>query len=145
MVGQIAWENGIDAITVVMMRKKKTARPTSKKASGKAPYKRRRPSLLPRIVVPGVSFIGKRSIDKLLELAGADTKPRSRRDLVNVLRLAQMAHEDEKDIFPDNDRGQKRSTNLRKTLKRRACSSGVSEGTMISATLALCRSNSVEV
>jgi hypothetical protein len=98
MVGQIAWENGIDAITVVMMRKKKTARPTSKKASGKAPYKRRRPSLLPRIVVPGVSFIGKRSIDKLLELAGADTKPRSRRDLVNVLRLAQMAHEDEKDI-----------------------------------------------
>ena len=81
-----------------MPKKRKTARPTSKKASGKAPYKRRRPSLLPRIVVPGVSFIGKRSIDKLLELAGADTKPRSRRDLVNVLRLAQMAHEDEKDI-----------------------------------------------
>ena len=99
MVGQIAWENGIDAmtvLTVVMMWKKKTARPTSKKASGKAPYKRRRPSHLPRIAVPGVQFIGKRSIDELLELAGADTKPRSRRDLVNVLRLAQMAWEDEK-------------------------------------------------
>jgi hypothetical protein len=96
MVGQIAWGSGIDAITVVMMRKKKTARPTSKKASGKAPYKRRRPSHLPRIAVPGVPFIGKRSIDELLELAGADTKPQSRRDLGNVLRLAQMAWEDEK-------------------------------------------------
>jgi len=80
-----------------MMRKKKTARPTSKKASGKAPYERRRPSHLPRIAVSGVyPFSGKRSIDKLLELAGADTKPQSRRDLVNVLRLAQMAWEDEK-------------------------------------------------
>jgi hypothetical protein len=98
MVGQIAWENGIDAITVVMMRKKKTARPTSKKASGKAPYKRRRPSLLPRIVVPGAyqRFIGKREMTGLLELAGANTNPQSRRDLVNVLKLAQMDWEDEK-------------------------------------------------
>ena len=32
----------------------------------------------------------------LLELAGANTNPQSRRDLVNVLKLAQMAWEDEK-------------------------------------------------
>ena len=32
----------------------------------------------------------------LLELAGANTNPQSRRDLVNVLQLAQMAWEDEK-------------------------------------------------
>src|SRR6516165_1648525 len=86
-------------LTVVMMRKKKTARPTSKKASGKAPYKRRRLiNALIRIAVPGVyqRFIGKREMTGLLELAGANTNPQSRRDLVNVLKLAQMAWEDEK-------------------------------------------------
>ena len=86
-------------LTVVMMRKKKTARPTSKKASGKAPYKRRRLiNALIRIAVPGVyqRFIGKREMTGLLELAGAKSNPQSRRDLVNVLKLAQMAWEDEK-------------------------------------------------
>jgi len=86
-------------LTVVMMRKKKTARPTSKKASGKAPYKRRQPSHLPLtnelLIDAGYTYPEQR-IDELLELAGADTNPQSRRDLVNVLQLAQMAWEDEK-------------------------------------------------
>jgi hypothetical protein len=86
--------------TVVMMpKKRKTARPTSKKASGKAPYKRRQPSHLPLtnelLIDAGYTYPEQR-IDELLELAGADTNPQSRRDFVNVLQLAQMAWEDEK-------------------------------------------------
>ena len=82
-----------------MPKKRKTARPTSKKASGKAPYKRRQPSHLPLtnelLIDAGYTYPEQR-IDELLELAGADTNPQSRRDLVNVLKLAQMAWEDEK-------------------------------------------------
>ena len=82
-----------------MMRKKKTARPTSKKASGKAPYKRQRPRHLPLtnvLLIDAGYRYPDQSIDELLELAGADTNHQSRRDLVNVLQLAQMAWEDEK-------------------------------------------------
>ena len=82
-----------------MPKKRKTARPTSKKASGKAPYKRRQPSHLPLtnelLIDAGYTYPEQR-IDELLELAGADTNPQSRRDFVNVLQLAQMAWEDEK-------------------------------------------------
>src|SRR6516165_8810818 len=83
----------------MMPKKRKTARPTSKKASGKAPYKRRQPSHLPLtnelLIDAGYTYPEQR-IDELLELAGADTNPQSRRDFVNVLQLAQMAWEDEK-------------------------------------------------
>ena len=82
-----------------MPKKRKTARPISKKASGKAPYKRRQPSHLPLtnelLIDAGYTYPEQR-IDELLELAGADTNPQSRRDFVNVLQLAQMAWEDEK-------------------------------------------------
>jgi hypothetical protein len=36
-------------------------------------------------------------IDELSELAGADTSPQSRRDLVNALQLAQLAYDDERE------------------------------------------------
>jgi hypothetical protein len=90
-------------LTVVMMRKKKTARPTLKKASGKAPYKRRRPNHLPltnELLIDAGYRHPDQSIDELLELAGADAGPESRTDLLNALQLAQMAWEDEEATPP---------------------------------------------
>ena len=71
--------------TVVMMRKK-TARPTAKKASGKAPQ--------PSLIHAGYTY-PKQCIYELLELAGAENSAQSRRDLLNALQLAQMSYEDE--------------------------------------------------
>jgi hypothetical protein len=91
-------------------RRRKTARPTSKKASGKRPYKRRRPRIDAGYIYP------QQCIDELLELAGA--KKRSRRDLLNALQLAQMAHEDEKDISSRQPPTSKLIDQLEKSIEK---------------------------
>jgi hypothetical protein len=102
MVGQIAWENGIDVNDGADGgddAEEEDCASDLKKGKRQGTIQRRRLiNALIRIAVPGVyhRFIGKREMTGLLELAGANTNPQSRRDLVNVLKLAQMAWEDEK-------------------------------------------------
>ena len=82
------------------MRKKKTARPTAKKASGKAPYKRRQPSHLPltnELLIDAGYTYPEHCIDELLELAGAESSPQSRCDLLNALQLAPWDFDDERE------------------------------------------------
>src|SRR5262245_12070922 len=81
--------------TVVMVRKK-TDRSTTRKASGKAPYKGRQPSYLPltnELLIDAGYTYPEQCVDELLELAG-DTGPQSRCELGNALQLAHLAYDD---------------------------------------------------
>jgi hypothetical protein len=77
--------------TVAMMSKKKTAHPTAKKASSK---KERSDDV--HHIDAGYTY-PEQCIEELLELAGADTSPQSRHELVNALQLAQLTYEDERE------------------------------------------------
>jgi hypothetical protein len=76
---------------VIMPKKNSTARATAENASSK---KGRSDHVLH--IDAGYTY-PEQCIDELLELAGADTSPQSRRDLVNALQLAQLAYDDERE------------------------------------------------
>jgi hypothetical protein len=91
-------------VPTVAMMTKKAARPTAEKASGKKEFKRcqviRAEHFPPKdelLIDAGYAHPTEQCIDELLELAGADKRPLSRRDLLNALQLARMSYEAEKD------------------------------------------------
>jgi hypothetical protein len=76
---------------VIMPKKKRTARATAENASSK----KGRSDDVPHIDA-GYTY-PEQCIYELLELAGADTSPQSRRELVNALQLAQLIYDDERE------------------------------------------------